>query len=67
MYDTETPGGGKLALAIAKVKEGLVEIERLKASALAKAYELGGQDSIFAGMVEAGAARNAILLLDNFT
>lgn len=55
MYDTQTPGGRKLSIAVAKVREGLAEIERLKSSTLAKAYEDrpgGTGDPVFTRMVE---------------
>jgi len=55
MYNPETPGGAKLALAIAKIQEGLADLRRLTTSTLEKAYDdrLGGTgDPTFIRMVE---------------
>lgn len=63
MYDAETVGGGKLAVATGNLREALAEIERLKSSALAKAYadRPGGTgDPVFDRMVaEFGVADGA--------
>lgn len=55
LYDSQTPGGAKLAVAIAKVKEGLAEIQGLKDSTLAKAYADrpgGNGEPVFTRMIE---------------